>query len=119
MAVIPSVPSTVALALQTGLYKIQRLIPKDLEGAVLDMTGFNAGSLDVYPDQSGLGLPTTISVPPTLYDATGTSLYLTPANIAAIVEVAGLSRAWYTYTVTDGTDTVQAGQGNCQVAFGF
>src|ERR1044072_3132364 len=115
MAEIPSIPNSKAITPVRDTDTFFTLNPRDAAGAVLDLTGFNAGTLSVWPDNSnlasGIDVPITVSGGGT----SGVSVALASGDLDDITDSFGLTRCVYTLSVTDGTDNVKASYGILQV----
>jgi len=115
MADIPTTPQLTNLALRKSVPFQQRYVPRDLAGAALDMTGFNVGSMNIYPDATGNGSDVNVAPTVTSADATGITVTLTGAIVDDIWALLGTNRGSYSLAFGDGTDTVNGGVGQVQV----
>lgn len=120
MAEIPCVPTTLNLNLLAGNIARFRVAPKDLDGALIDLTGFTGGTIYSAPQaankekynvrqNAGLLDAEGVTVVP---DAEGAIVELSVTNLANMDQgVFGLP-ASIVVAVSDGSDTVVAAQGS-------
>jgi hypothetical protein len=127
MAQLDSIPDAYA---QTAVYSqslttfnglaTKKYSPKDLDGNVIDLTGYNAAILFVQvPNPLGPGAALQINGTIGTADSTGIEVSFTGANIASALSANGYNTSnKATLRVGDGTDTLFAAQGTFLVSLG-
>lgn len=123
MALIDSIAEQKNLTLSSGLQNVFKIVPRDLDGAIIDCTGFTTVTAYVAPQAADKGvfnltnanMADFAGVDDVTLDATGAVLDVSGASVQTAADLCfGLPMS-YIIVLGDGTDTIRAAFGNINV----
>jgi len=114
MAEIPVLQHNLNLTVLEHSAQQVKFIPKNPDGTVYDLTGWNAVTVNVLASSFSRVEATTFSPTIILADATGMTVEIGTGQSDSVIDYLGTSRGAYLVGLGDGTDTMKAAYGNLQ-----